>query len=258
MMVLSREGAPSFQPAGPMKTKRIRGGLSLDQYAMVAAERDRILMTMGYDAGPALLDLCKRYGIEHQGQPMNAGRIAEWDVLLDAGDPELGAQWATQYALANAKLNGQRVAPEQLAQIAQHQQAVQVQLAHAGQAHRTANEEVRRSALEVIELARSQAVPQLVASAQRLLPKEPAEAFRKALSILRAPEEEGNPRVHAVDQIVEALARAHWACMSAQDRDFEGGKENAYVKEQIADIYEKNGLKVPGVGGFFSRLVDRL
>ena len=30
------------------------------------------------------------------------------------------------------------------------------------------------------------------------------------------------------------------------------------ILENIADIYEKNGLPVPGVGGFFSRLVDKL
>jgi hypothetical protein len=254
MMVLSREGAPSFQPAGPEKTSRVRGGLSLDQYAMVAAERDRILMTQGQNAGAALMQLCQRYGIQHQGHPMTAGRVPEWDQLINGGDPELSAQWATQYAMANAKLNGVQMAPEQLAQVAQHQQMVQAQLQQHGQAHRAAGEAIRNGALQLIEMARTQAPPQLVESAKRLV-QDPAEALRTAIVILKNPGEKGNPRVQGVDQIADKLARAHWAAMSQEDRDFEGGKEKDYVKENVNDIYEANGIKT---GGFFSRLVDKL
>ena len=45
--------------------------------------------------------------------------------------------------------------------------------------------------------------------------------------------------------------------MTPADQKQEGG-EKSYVKDCIADIYEKNGLPVPGVGGFFSRLVDKM
>ena len=57
--------------------------------------------------------------------------------------------------------------------------------------------------------------------------------------------------------MTEKLAKAHYACMKPEDQRQEGS-EKKYVKETIAEVYEPNGLPVPGVGGFFSRLVDKM
>jgi hypothetical protein len=89
------------------------------------------------------------------------------------------------------------------------------------------------------------------------LKNTPAYGFYKAISMLKQPGYQQNPRFHQVDQVTEKLARAHWMCMSPEDQRSEGS-EKSYVKDVIADVYEKNGLPVPGVGGFLSRLVDKL
>ena len=45
--------------------------------------------------------------------------------------------------------------------------------------------------------------------------------------------------------------------MKPEDQKSEGS-EKSYVKGVIADVYEKNGLPVPGVGGFLGRFMDKL
>jgi hypothetical protein len=57
--------------------------------------------------------------------------------------------------------------------------------------------------------------------------------------------------------MTESLARAHYQSMKPEDQKFEG-KEDKYVKSVIADVYEKNGLPVPGVGGFLGRFMDKI
>jgi hypothetical protein len=222
-----------------------------------------ILMQQGGNAGPALAALCQRYGQdvpEAPGGGVNLGyaaRVTEWDLAIQ-GNSALSAQWVSQLGLARMKLQGVQVSPEQLAQMAQQQQVVQQQLQQHAQAHADATKQVSQGANQVIELARTAPKEQLVSTAQRLAPNGRAsDVLYEAVRILKNPDTKGAPRYGFVDLVAEKVVSAHWASMSPEDQKFEGGKEKSYVKEQVAEIYEANGLEAPNKG-FFSKLIDKL
>jgi hypothetical protein len=262
-LAISRMGAASFQPLSAEGGGRVISGMTIDQYAMMSAERDMILMQQGGNAGPALAALCQRYGQdvpEAPGGGVNLGyaaRVTEWDLAIQ-GNSALSAQWVSQLGLARMKLQGVQVSPEQLAQMAQQQQVVQQQLQQHAQAHADATKQVSQGANQVIELARTAPKEQLVSTAQRLAPNGRAsDVLYEAVRILKNPDTKGAPRYGFVDLVAEKVVSAHWASMSPEDQKFEGGKEKSYVKEQVAEIYEANGLEAPNKG-FFSKLIDKL
>jgi hypothetical protein len=265
-LALSLVGAPDFKPYVPGNAGGMEiGGLTLEQYAMMVAERERILMQGG--SGDALAQLCKKW---NQPVPRNAlgvdagyaGRIVEWEQAIFS-HPNMSAQFVAQKTVAAMRLNGVEPTPEQLAQIKAQQDQASGQLAAAQQANADAKRELFDGACKIIEMARTMQPAQLVEEAKKLFTHEmrsagtPAYGFYKAISILKQPGYQGNPKFAAVDQVTEKLAKAHYSCMKPEDQKSEGS-EKSYVKDCIADIYEKNGLPVPGVGGFFSRLVDKL
>lgn len=266
-LCLSKKGAPSFQPYVPGNAGgRMIGGMALDRYAMMTAERERILMQFGANAGAQLAALCQKYGQPVPQGPMGvntgyAARIVDWDLAIQ-GDPKLSSEFLAQKMIAGYRLSGVEPTPEMIAQIRAQQDQTAQMLSQAAQANDAARKELSEGALKLIELARRETPPQLVESAKKLFPNEmrkantPAYGFYKAISILKNPGGE-NPRVPAVDMVTEKLARAHWLCMTPDDQRSEGS-EKSYVKDVIADVYEKHGLQVPGVGGFLSKLMDKL
>ncbi len=267
-LCLSRKDAASFQPYVPGNAGgRTLGGLTLEQYAQLTAERERALMTAGANAEGALVALCQRWN-----QPVPSGpgavlgygaRVVEWDLAIQ-GDAKLSAEFVAQKSIAGYRMQGIEPTPEMLAQIRAQADFTQQQLAQAASNNKASADELFEGAKQLIEAARAMQPPQLVEEAKRLFPRTvaadgtPAYGFYKAISILKSPGEGANPRFASVDQVAEKLARAHWLCMKDEDRKFEGSSEKKYVKEVIADVYEPNGLQVPGVGGFFSKLIDKL
>lgn len=123
--------------------------------------------------------------------------------------------------------------------------------------------EAKNGAPKLVEAARTMTPQQLVEAAKQIFPLTtqkdgtPAWSFDRTLGIMRNPGYQGNPRFQLVQQVTEKIARAHWLCMKPEDRKSEGNEEK-YVKGRIADVYEQNGVPVPGIGGFFSKLVDKL
>ena len=259
VLAISRVGAPAFQPAGPGNAGgRVIGGLTMDRYAMLAAERDMILMQQGQNAGPALLALCQRYGVPPSNvAALNSARIAQWDVLIQ-GDAQLTAQWLAQTTVARMKLSGQEVSQEQLTAISLQSNQMQQQLQQHAQQHQDGKKRINQAGIAILEAARTASKEMLVDQAKKLNPNKPSDVLYEAVRILKNPDTKDSPRYGAVDLFAEKVVQAHWATMSPEDQKFEGGKEKSYVKDQIATIYEKNGLPVPGAGGFFSRLMDKL
>ncbi len=266
-LCLSRRDAAPFQPHVPGNAGgRTVGGLTLEQYAMLTAERERALM-QGPNAEAALLDVCRRYNQPVPGGPGAvlgyAARVVDWDLAIQ-GDARLSAEFVAQKTIAGYRMQGIEPTPELLAQIRSQADFTQQQLAQAASNNRAAADELFEGAKQLIEAARTLQPPQLVEEAKRLFPRAtasdgtPAYGFYKAISMLKRPNEDGNPKFVAVEQVTEKLARAHWLCMKEEDRKFEGNSEKKYVKEVIADVYEPNGVQVPGVGGFFSKLIDKL
>ena len=265
-LALSLVGAPDFKPYVPGNAGGQKiGGLTLEEYALMTAERERVLMQGG--GGDALAQICQKYG---QPVPRNAlgvdagyaARILEWDKAISS-HPSMSAQFVAQKTIAMMRLNGMEPNAETLAQIKAQQDATTNHLAQAAEANANAKTELFEGACKLIELARKLTPPQLVEEGKRLFTNEmrsansPAYGFYRAIAILKQPGYQGNPKFAAVDMVTEKLARAHWSCMSPADQKQEGS-EKSYVKDVIADVYEKNGLPVPGVGGFFSRLVDKM
>jgi hypothetical protein len=257
---ISKVGAPDFQPASVGNAGgRVIGGMTLEQYAMMAAERDRVLMQAGQGAGPHLAALAQKYG---QPVPQNVlaygARIVEWDQAIQ-GNAQLSAQWAAQLTIANMRLDGQNPTEAQIQQIAQQQQQAQAQIAAAGQAHGDAKRELFDGSCKIIEMSRTLTPPQIVEAAQGLFPRQGnlSYALERTIKMLTQPGYQNNPKFQNVDQVAEKLARAHYMVMPP-DEQRQAGKEDKYVKEVIAEVYEPNGLPVPGVGGFFSRLLDKL
>ena len=265
---LSKKDAPSFQPYVPGNAGgRTIGGLTLEQYAMLTAERERILMTAGAGAGQPLAELCQRWNQPIPQGPggVNVGyaaRIVDWDLAIQ-GDPKLSSEFVAQKTIATYRMQGIEPNAEQLAQIRGQADMTQQALAQAAQNNKATGEELVEGSKKLIEAARNLQPPQLVEEAKKLFPRTtqsdgtPAYGFYKAIAMLKRPNEDGNPKFFNVEQVTEKLARAHWLCMKEEDRKFEGN-EKKYVKEVIADVYEPNGLQVPGIGGFFSKLVDKL
>ena len=257
-LAISRVGAPAFQPAGPGNAGgRVIQGLTMDRYAMLSAERDTILMQQGQNAGPALNALCQRYGIAPSPvTPMMSARITEWDVLIQ-GDAKLTAQWLAQMTVARMKLSGQEVTQEQLTAISMQSHQQQQQLQQHAQAHADGKKRINQAAIAILEAARTASKEMLVDQAKKANPNKPSDVLYEAVRILKNPDTKDSPRYGAVDLFAEKVVQAHYASMSPEDQKFEG-KEKSYVKDQIATIYEKNGLPVPGAGGFLSRLMDKL
>ncbi len=164
-----------------------------------------------------------------------------------------------QQTVATLRLNGQNPTEEQIQHIAQQQQQVQTQLAAAGKAHGDAKKELFEGSCKIIEMSRTLTPPQIVDAAKTIFTQQGnlGYAFDRTIWMLTQPGYQNNPRFQNVDQVAEKIARAHYACMSPADQK-QAGKEDKYVKEVIANVYEKNGLPVPGAGGFLSRLLDKL
>ncbi|MEO7111991.1 MAG: hypothetical protein ABI183_16225 [Polyangiaceae bacterium] len=267
-IALSRQGAPPFQPARVGNAGgKVIGGMSLADYAMMQCEREQILMRQQMNSGPALGQLCAKY---KQPVPQNAmgvdvgyaARIVEWDTLIQ-GNPKLSAEFVAAKTIAGMRLQGIEPSPEQIQAIAQQQNAVAQQLQQAGAAHQDANKQLFEGAVQIIELARTRTPEQIIAEARNIFTIEtqrsgsPAHGLMRAVRMLKQPGYEGNPKFANVDQVAEKIALAHYRSMKPEDQKFEGA-EKSYVKDVIADVYEKNGVPVPGVGGFLGRFMDKL
>ncbi len=265
-LAISRVGAQAFQPATLSRAAagRVIGGMTLEQYAAMAVERDAILMQQGADAGQALAQLCARYGREVPMAPFGginigyAGRIPEWDLAIQA-DAALSAEWITQMTAARMRASGQVLTQEQITAMSLQQYEVARQVQDNAKRHEEGKQRINTAAIAVLEAAsRGAAKEQLVAQARQAAPQNASDVLYEAVRILKNPGEKSSPKMNGVGQFAERVCQAHWATMSPEDQKFEGGKEASYVKDQIADIFEKNGLPVPGVGGFLSRFVDKL
>jgi hypothetical protein len=265
---LSKVGAPDFQPATVGNAGGMTiGGMTLDQYAMLTCERERILMQYQGNAGPHLAQLCQRYGMQVAMNAMGvdvgyAGRIVDWDKAIQR-DPKLSGQFAAQKNIAMLRMQGIEPNEQQIAQIAAQQQQVQQHLQAANAAHQDATKQLFEGACQIIEAARGKSPAEIIELAKQIFTIEmqkagtPAYGLYKAIEILKQPGYRNNPKFNNVDQMTTNLAKAHYQTMKPEDRKSEGSEEK-YVKSVIADVYEKNGLPVPGIGGFFSRLVDKL
>lgn len=260
-VAISREGAPSFLPvvlgnAGGM----VHGGLTMEQYAMMSVERDNLLMRLGPMAimSGEIAQLCQKYGqpfVQGPGGGMN-GRVQGWEQMIQ-GDPAFSAQWAMQLGIARLRLQGIEPTQAHLDQIAQQQQATQNFIEDAAAKKRKLDNEINQAAWKLIDGARKWGPQQIVASIASFAPNaRPSDVLYQTLVILKNPDQHG--KIEKADEVTEKLARAHWLTLSDEDKKFEGGNENKYVKEVIGDVYEKQGLPVPGIGGFFSRLIDKL
>ncbi|MEO6572760.1 MAG: hypothetical protein ABIP89_02890, partial [Polyangiaceae bacterium] len=265
---LSRQGAPPFQPA-TLGTAggRVIGGMSLADYAMMQCERESVLMQYGMNGGQALAQICAKY---NQPVPTNAlgvdtgyaARIVEWDTLIQ-GNAQLSAEFVAAKTVAGFRLRGIEPSQEQINQIVQQQEATAQALKQGAQSHQNANKQLFDGAAQIIELARTRTPEQLIAEGRNVFSIEtqkagtPAFGFYKTIAMLKQPGYQGNPKFPNVDQVTEKLAQAHYRCMKPEDQRSEG-TEKSYVKDVIADVYEKNGLAVPGVGGFLGRFMDKL
>jgi hypothetical protein len=268
-MALSKVGAPDFQPATLGNAGgRLIDGLTLEQYAMLAVQRDQILMQYQHNSGPALAALAQNFGLPVPTNALGvdigyAARSLEWEKTIN-GDPALTAQFVAQRTIAGMRMSGVEPNEQVIAQAAAGAQQIQSQLKAAGQAHADATKEISDGAPKIIEFARGKVPAQIVEAARGIFPLEtrkagtPAYALGRAIVILKQPGYKGNPKFANVDQLTEALARAHFQSMKPEDQKFEGGNEDKYAKSVVAEVYEANGLKVPGVGGFLSRFVDKL
>jgi len=260
-LAISREGAPPFLPvvlgnAGGM----LHGGLTMEQYALLSAERDGLLMR----AGPMALAsnemgaICHKYGQPFDGGLRSAmnGRVDGWEQMIQR-DPAFSAQWAMQLGVARLRLQGIEPTKEHLDQIAQQQQQTQQILEQNNKKNANLRGEINNGAWKIIEGARQWSPQQIVSAIPSFAPSaRPADVLYHAIVILKRPDEHG--KVDHAKDVVDKIARAHWATLSDEDKKFEGGKEDKYVKEVTKDVLEANGLPVPGVGGFFSRMLDKL
>jgi hypothetical protein len=153
------------------------------------------------------------------------------------------------------RLQGIEPSQEQIQAMAQQQEAVTNQLEQHAQQHEALNNTIEEAARHAIMFSSGQSPEAIFGEVRRVAPQaQPADVLYRSLKILRDPGEDGNPRYDRVDTRVDPLARAHWLSMSEDDRNFEGGDVDKYVKEQIGDIYPNNDLKVPGLMGFLNRL----
>jgi hypothetical protein len=267
-VALSKQGAPPFQPLTVGNAGGIRiGGMTLEEYAMMTCERERALMQQGANAGQALAMICQKY---NQPVPKNAlgvdtgyaARILDWDKKIHS-DPKMTAQFMAAKGVAQLRLQGIEPSQEQMAQLAGQQQAIQQQLQSANKANQDANKQLFDGACQIIEMARTRTPEQLIAEARNIFSIEtqragtPAYGFYKAVQIIKQPGYQGNPKFLRINEVAEKLAQAHYRCMRPEDQKSEGS-EKAYVKDVIATAYEKNGLPVPGVGGFLNRFMDKL
>jgi hypothetical protein len=267
-LALSKVGAPSFQPAQLGNAGgKIIGGLTLEQYAMLQCERDAILVQYQGGSGPQLAALCQKYSLPVPTNAMGvdvgyAARVVEWDQAIQ-GNASLSAQYVAQRSIAAMRLQGIEPNEQMVAQVAAQQQQVQDQLKAANKAHADAGKELVEGAHQIIELARGKTPAQIIEAARGIFAHEmrssgtPAYGLGRAITILKQPGYKGNPKFANVDQMTDALARAHYQTMKPEDQKLEG-KEDKYVKSVIADVYEKNGLPVPGVGGFLGRFMDKI
>jgi hypothetical protein len=265
---LSKAQAPDFQPAHVGNAGgQTFGGMTLEQYAMLTTERERILMQYQGNSGPHLGALCQKYGLPVPTNAMGvdvgyAARIVEWDKAIQR-DASLSAQFVAQKSIAMMRLQGIQPNEAQIAQVAAQQQAVQAHLQAAGKAHGDATKQLFDGACQIIEASRGKSPAQIIEQAKGIFTIEmqkagtPAYGLYKAIEILKQPGYRNNPKFANVDQMTTSLAKAHYQTMKPEDQKLEGTEEK-YVKSVIGDVYEKNGLPVPGIGGFFSRLVDKL
>jgi hypothetical protein len=253
---ISRDGAPSFMPAVVGNAGGItHDGLTVEQYAKLSVERDNLVMQMGPQAvfSSQMAAICQKYGMPANSGGM-AGRSQGWELMIQ-GDPAFSAQWVVHRNIASMRLQGIEPSPEQIQAMAQQQQQVTASLEQHAQQHQALNDSIEDAARHAIAFSSGQSPEAVFGEVRRVAPQaQPADVLYRALRILRDPGEDGNPRYDRVDTRVEPLARAHWLSMSEDDRRFEGGKVDKYVKEQISDIYPNNDLEVPGLMGFLGRL----
>jgi len=159
----------------------------------------------------------------------------------------------------------QGIEPDQqmIQRAADQQQQVQQQLKANNQAHGDATKQLFDGACQLIEASRGKSPQEIVTLAQGIFTIEmskagtPAYGLSRAIVILKQPGYKNHPKFANVDQMTTNLAKAHFATMTPADQKLEGNEEK-YVKGVVAEVYEKNGLKVPGVGGFLGRFMDKL
>jgi hypothetical protein len=267
-VALSKVGAPSFQPATLGNAGgQVIGGMTLDRYAMLQTERDAVLQQYGANAGQALAALCQKYGMQVatnvNGVDVGyAARIVEWDKAIQ-GSPQLTAQFMAQRGLAAMRLQGIEPDQQAIQRAADQQQQVQQQLKANNQAHGDATKQLFDGSCQLIEASRGKSPQEIVTLAQGIYTIEmskagtPAYGLSRAIVILKQPGYKNHPKFANVDQMTTNIAKAHYQTMSPADQKQEGSEEK-YVKGVVADVYEKNGLKVPGVGGFLGRFMDKL
>ncbi len=192
-----------------------------------------------------------------------AARIVDWDTLIQR-DPKLTAQFLSAKQIATMRLQGIEPSPEQIAQIAQQQKFGRaVALAQNQNSHQNAVDQIKNGGIALVEFARTHTVEQIMAEARNVFSIEtqkagtPAHGLERLIHTMKQPGYQGNPKFNNVDQVTEKLATACYRCMKPEDQKSEGS-EKSYVKDVIADVYEKNGVPVPGVGGFLNRFMDKL
>lgn len=267
--VVSRVGAGSFQlmQAGGAGGKVI-AGLTLERYAALSAERDRLYLKAAGGAGGAVggalmaafggglgpqaeFDaLCDKYGIPRAAYGM-AGRVTEWDHAIQAS-PQLSAEFAAFLAIANATLDGVDPSTIDTAQVRANAMAAQEAVAKNAKAHANATERTLEGHYRVFEAARTLKADALLDLARtdayaHLKPDDLAWAFNQANSHLHLYPDDAC-RVQGVRKVLPAFLEACWKAQPEGERE---GSLAAWVKAQSREIEEAYGIAAPS-------LLDRL
>jgi hypothetical protein len=247
--VMSRVGAGSFQvmQAGGAGGKVI-AGLTLERYAELSAERDRLYMKAG---GAKELDaLCDRYGIPRAPYG-TAGRVTEWDQATQAS-PQLSAEFAAFLAIANAKLDGFDPSTIDVGQVRANAMAAQEAIGANARANANATELTLEGHYRVFEAARSLGADALIDFAGReayahLDPGELGWAFDRARLHLHLSADDAC-RVQGVRKVLPAFLAACWKAQPADERE---GSLSSFVKTETREVEEAYGIAAP-------TLLDRL
>jgi hypothetical protein len=148
--------------------------------------------------------------------------------------------------MATMKLQGQLPTEDNMAALAQHQNAVQDQL----QQNANRLDAIRDAAIQLIVHGANRTPQDMMTMVQQHFSQfAPEDLFYKALRILRDPDEFG--RFDTVEAVVEPLARCHFHVMSPDDQRFNGSADK-YFKDERDAIYSSYGIEVPA--GFFGKL----
>lgn len=264
-LVLSRDGAGSFQlMQGGGAGGRVIEGLTLERYAMLAAERDAVNLRASQGAGgalgsalmgavgggavPELTALAARYGLPPSESPGMLCRVDAWEQLIQ-GNAALSAEYVAFYAVAQAKLSGADVDIDAVrAQALANHEAV----AANARAHASATELTREGHFLVFEAARTRTPEQLIHYAREtayrhLKPDELAWAMGRALSELCLHADDPI-RVQRPRQVCPSFLAALWEVTPPAERE---GSLARFVKNETANVEEAYGIQAPS-------LLDRL